>query len=339
MRELLGRLTALDPEAGEALKVISYFDALTARGVGIGGLLRASAVLSGTTAGAELSGRSTAYGPDGKRVTLTPGASSRLLQRFDGGTVWLDRLGPAHANDALLLERLALAIEAVEASGTQPHEMETIIDAHSPLDERLAALARLRISPSEQLRLVASSQRFEASSSLTGLIPTTYGNLYIKLELRRLAARESHPAHPLPQAGPGDSEQQRMGFGTWVRADGAPESWEAAVIAYRLLGDGEQRVLDATELGAMLILARAYDPAKPHADVLAVANLDPVSQKILRALVDADSIRAAAAKLSMHHSTLQSRHESLSTQLGYDPRSNMGRMRYTTAELLYRLGE
>ena len=51
MQELVGRLTALDPEASETLKVVSYFDTLVAGAVGLDSLLRGAAVLSGAVAG------------------------------------------------------------------------------------------------------------------------------------------------------------------------------------------------------------------------------------------------------------------------------------------------
>jgi len=51
MQDLLGRLTALDPDASETLKVVSYFDALVARSVGVESMLRGAALLSGATVG------------------------------------------------------------------------------------------------------------------------------------------------------------------------------------------------------------------------------------------------------------------------------------------------
>lgn len=89
----------------------------------------------------------------------------------------------------------------------------------------------------------------------------------------------------------------------------------------------------------MLLLARAYDPAHPHLDVTTLAGLDDRSAEILRVLVESDSIRAAAATLAMHHSSVQARHESLTRDLGYDPRTTVGRMRYVAVELLRRLGD
>ncbi|WP_073813026.1 helix-turn-helix domain-containing protein [Kitasatospora sp. CB01950] len=87
----------------------------------------------------------------------------------------------------------------------------------------------------------------------------------------------------------------------------------------------------------MLLLAQAHDPQAPHEDVRALAALDQRSSDVLRTLVEADSIRSAAATLGMHHSTVQARHEALTASLGYDPRTTTGRMRYTAAALLLRL--
>ncbi|MEU2305802.1 helix-turn-helix domain-containing protein [Streptomyces misionensis] len=125
-------------------------------------------------------------------------------------------------------------------------------------------------------------------------------------------------------------------FGTWVRAGHAPESWDAAIIALRLTDDYAPAV-DATDLGATLLLAQAYDPQHPHHDVRALAGLDTRSVDVLRTLVEADSIRSAAAALGMHPSTVQARHETLIQILGYDPRTDIGRMRYIAAALLPRL--
>ena len=51
MQELVARLSALDPEAGTVLKVITYFDKLIEGRVGLETLVRGAAVLSGFVAG------------------------------------------------------------------------------------------------------------------------------------------------------------------------------------------------------------------------------------------------------------------------------------------------
>ena len=95
--------------------------------------------------------------------------------------------------------------------------------------------------------------------------------------------------------------------------------------------------MDADVLGAMILLARAHDPEHPHQDVLALGRLDPLEAAIVRTLIETDSIRSAATRLAMHHSTVQARHESLTRELGYDPRTPTGRMRYIAALILWRL--
>ena len=68
-------------------------------------------------------------------------------------------------------------------------------------------------------------------------------------------------------------------------------------------------------------------------------SLDDRIAEVLRVLVETDSVRGAATELSMHHSTVQAKHEQLIALLGYDPRSTAGRMRYMAAELLRRLDD
>ncbi|MFC9684451.1 PucR family transcriptional regulator, partial [Streptomyces sp. NPDC056948] len=50
MKELAGRLTALDPDAGAAVRVIAYFDRLAESRAGVEALVRGAAVLSGCPA-------------------------------------------------------------------------------------------------------------------------------------------------------------------------------------------------------------------------------------------------------------------------------------------------
>lgn len=121
-----------------------------------------------------------------------------------------------------------------------------------------------------------------------------------------------------------------------VRADQLPRSWESALIALRLTDESEP-VVDAAELGILLSLALAFDPAAPPEDVVALARLDERSRGALAALIEADSVRAAATAWGVHHSTMQARYESLTRELGVDPRSPLGRARLIAAELLLRL--
>ncbi|NNG39609.1 hypothetical protein HJ588_10040 [Flexivirga sp. ID2601S] len=317
VQELVGRLTALDPDASETLKVVSYFDALAAAGVGVDGLLRGAAALSGVVAGAERHGRVTRRGPDGRDIG--PEAEHSTQQATSVGSVWLERHGAPHANDAMIVERLAVSVDLVEARHRPVAHLETVIDADRSADERSTALAPLRLTPSSWMRLIATRPETQAPTGYSAVVPTRYGLIRATLQIA------DSPATVEP-----------AGLGPWARADHAPESWAGAVVALGL-ADAADPVVDATDLGAMLTLAQAHDPEAPHPDVTALARLDPRSLQILRTLVEADSLRRAATTLGIHHSTLQARHEALTRSLGYDPRTAIGKIRFAAAAMLLRL--
>jgi hypothetical protein len=319
MQELLGRITALDPEASETLRVVAYFDALVTSGVGLEGLLRASAALTGAGAGAEHRGRTIRFDANGHRVTDAVQAPRTAEKLSTTAHVWLERIGPAHVNDAMVVERLALAVEQLETRRGSDSSLDLLLEASTSLPERAAALSRLRIDAGAKVRVLATAVGDNAHGAASTVAPTRYGPLRATVDL----------AGRVPESG-------RVGIGPWVRADQAAESWDAAVLSYRLT-DRAHRVVDATDLGAMLLLARAYDPDHPHPDVSALARLDDRSTEVLLALVECDSIRSVAGWLGMHHSTIQARHESLTHELGYDPRTPGGRMRYLAAALLLRV--
>ncbi|XIE81562.1 hypothetical protein AB6O49_34250 [Streptomyces sp. SBR177] len=325
MHQLAGRLNSLDPTAGEALRIVSYFDVLIARGAGLDGLLRGAAVLSGTAAGAEIRGRVTRRAPDGQPLTepADPRRRSPLRSHADW-TVWLERDGEPEPNDEMIVERLALGVELLQARRRPEAGLDAIVDPARSVDERAALLAKRRIDPSTPVRLLATPVDTEVRTDAgtdapSAIVPTRYGLLRATLDLN----------------GKLDTPKP-VGYGTWTRADRAPESWDAAIIAFRLT-DASTPAVDATDLGTMLLLAQAYDPQTPHEDVRTLAGLDARAADILRTLVEADSIRSAAAELGMHHSTVQARHEALTRALGYDPRTNLGKMRYIAAALLLRL--
>jgi hypothetical protein len=318
MQELVGRLTALDPDASDSLKVVTYFDTLVTAGAGLDALLRGAAALSGVVAGANRRGRISRRAPDGQTPQAEPLARSPQ-RTCSVGEVWLERVGPLHANDEMIVERLALSLDLIEARRHPVSALEIVIDPARTLTERTTALAKLRLEPGSRIRIVATRPDKQGPTASSVAVPTRYG--IVRATLCRT-----------PQEPP----SQPAGLGQWVRADHAPDSWDGAVIALRLT-DATTPVVDATDLGALLLLAQAHDPHAPHDDVKALARLDTRSAQVLRALVEADSLRAAAAVLGMHHSTLQARHETLTRELGYDPRTAAGKVRYAVAEFLLRL--
>jgi hypothetical protein len=347
MQELVGRLTALDPEASESLKVISYFDTLVAGGVGIEALLRGAAALTGAPTGYASAGRALRLGPDGARLPVRPPEASahpgRTRPAGRDGHVWIERDGAEHANDAMVLERLAIAIGITTArrAGDEASAVEIAVNPHAAPDERATALARLRLDAERTLRAAAIPVDASAPADApTAVIATPHG-LARAVLLRPGAALADLAPAPLgaPSARPDGGEARpadRAGLGLELPADRLPESWASALIALRLAGEAEPTV-DAADLGALLMLALAADGAELHPDAEALARLDPRSRLVLDALADAESTRAAASRLGMHHSSVQARATALAADLGYDPRSPRGRTRYALARTLLTL--
>ncbi|MEU4386420.1 hypothetical protein [Promicromonospora sp. NPDC023805] len=331
MQELVGRLTALDAEASETLKVVAYFDVLVAGGVGLQALLRGAAVLSGTVAGAFDGRRTHRIGPDGGRPADGAGPAGPRpdwpARSTSTGKVWLERDGSPHANDEMVIERLALAVELVEARrpGHRDSSLETALDAARDVEERRVALSRLRLDPARLVRAVAHPVAHQVAYRAE-VAPSTVVATPCGLVRAVVLGGDAEVAGP-------------AGAGVTLRADELPESFRTAVLALRLL-PGSGAVVDAAALGILLAAVSALEPvAAEQPDVVALARLDARARAVLDELAAAESVRAAAAALGMHHSTLQARHDTLTNDLGYDPRSLDGRARFRLARLLLRLAE
>lgn len=320
MQELAGRLSALDPEAGESLKVIAYFDTLIARGAGVDAALRGAATLSGAAAGAVVDGQVVRIGPDGARLGPDPAAGlepGRHVVPAGPAHVWIERTGAAHANDELVLERLALAVGVVldrRPSGLGD-PLLVLLDGARPASDRQAAAARLRVG--SRVRAVAVPLAAGGGRVVVGPDGPVRAHL--------LGGDEPCP-HPV------------AGIGPTVAPEDLASSWTAALVALRLVDD-RTPVVDAADLGLLADAVALLRGAGRHPDVEVLAALDRRSLDLLDALAEHDSVRASAHELGMHHSSVQARHDALTTRLGYDPRSSTGRARYRLARLLLRAGE
>lgn len=327
MQELVGRLTAVDAEATETLKVISYFDALINGHATTEVLLRGAAILSGCAAGQTVGGKTMRVDATGIRAAAPPGDwPSRQFE--DGGIVWIERSGAPHANDEMILERLAIAAgiayERTSPAAASRRALETIIDDQASAEARSDAAKRLHLDPQARYRIVATGDT--DTGAPTGRVPavvvgTAYG------PVRAALTDET-------------SSLRRAGIGIPSTPTSLPESWASALIALRLSSPREP-VVDAADLGALLPLARAADAA-PHGmpDVEALTDLvtsHPGAEALLDAIAGTESLRAAGVEAGLHHSTVQARAEQYSTALGFDIRSPRGRVRLSLALALHRL--
>ncbi len=318
MRELLGRISALDPEAGAAVKVIAYFDELT--GAGIEPVVRGAAVLTGVPAGFAHPGRGLTLriDPAGEvRRTAAAPDPSWCSVRVGGGVLWLERAtadpGPV---EAMVLERAAAAVRArlehtPPAAGGRAALVQALIDPGLPEEQRARAARRFGINPGSPARAVAD-----------------HGG-----GVRVLAAAEP----------PGE---RRAGVGPAVEALALPSSWHDARRALRFTARGTgadpgPRVVFAEELGGLLLLADTVRPgSEPVPDVAALERVAREAAPLLAALdavASSPSLRAAARMGGQHHSTLQESVERAERLLGWPVREVSGRLRLQVALALRRL--
>ncbi|MGW2959341.1 helix-turn-helix domain-containing protein [Streptomyces sp. NPDC001220] len=326
MKELAGRLAAVDPDAGAAVSVIAYFDRLAESRAGLEALVRGAAVLAGCPARLVDEERRVRLRvePDGRRKDGTgapdPGWPGAPLVPGGPPALWLERTGSDGPSvvDAVILERASAAVRSVldRTRGRAPAPpvddpalVETVLDADAPLPARLHAARRLGLDtgdPSVRVRAVAAA----------GAPP-------------RIVA----DGQTVATAG-------RAGVGQAVAVADLPRSWAAARTALRFAPDGPARqpgpaVVHAEELGGVALLADLVVPgAEPAPDVRAVeaAAADaPWMLRTLHAVASTASLRAAAAEVSVHHSTLQDRLTHAEHLLGWPVRTPQGRFRLQLA--------
>jgi sugar diacid utilization regulator len=164
---------------------------------------------------------------------------------------------------------------------------------------------------------------------------------------RAVAVHGTSPyVEPVPSAVPAPYRTERAGIGTVVPVLNLPSSWADARTALRFTAQGSDldpgpRSVIYEELGGLVLLAAAMGPTtRPVPDVRSlglVAATAPWALSTLATAAEVDSLRAAAATLRVHHSTLQYRLTMLERQLGWTVRDPKGRLRLQVALVLRRL--
>jgi hypothetical protein len=334
MKELAGRLAALDPDAGAAVRVIAYFDRLVEERAGLEAIVRGAAVLAGCPARLVDERRRVhiEVEADGRRrdeVTPTdPAWLSSPVASGDSPALWLERPGPAGPVEAMVLERATTAARAVlertrgtsSGGGGNPHDpawVEVVLDASASEQIRLQAARRLGLDRAPLVRAVA----IQGSPARVEVIATSQASA--------------------PQVG-----GRRAGIGPAVPVLDLPSSWVAARTALRLTAEGTEqdpgpRVVYADQIGGLAVLAAAVGPeTKPVADVRTLEHAGaaaPWMLATLEAVATSPSLRAAAAKLTVHHSTLQERLAHAEQLLRWSVHDPHGRLRLQLALALRRL--
>ena len=327
MRELLGQVGALDPQVSETLAVVAYFDALVEGGAGTRSMLRAAAALSGTTCFfvPRDGGSPVCMSPDGRteRREPLPGCD---VQDSTGWKVGLERTGPPHVNDKMVVERLAMSVSIAlsRSPGVTARQsaLELLLGTGASAVARAAGVEALNLRTDVGVRALAQHSASGATRSRLSVVVVTS---------RGLVRGSIVQANDVPEL------RGAMGVGVSVLPLDADVSWSTAVSAL-WMSSSDEPVIAADSMGA-LALANSPTSFDRHPDVVAIAHLAADSEdiRVLDALFATSGIREAARTLGLHHSTVQARLPRLSAYLGYDPTGPEGRYRYGTARALHRL--
>ena len=326
MRELTIRLSALAPEAANALHVVAYFDRLVEHRAGYRSVLRGAAILSGCPAGFVDRSRGdrlrvlpegTYTTPDSTLADVWPRAVAG-----DGSLeMWLERDEPVDGSlDALVLERALLAAAAMLGRTLDTPE------------QRRAEWVRALLAD--------DSDDAARDTALRGLeLTATTPLCVVAMDDGPLLARSLDDAREAIGTG-------RAGIGPIVPARASATSWARARLARMLTAEGTQqdpgdRVIIAEESDTLLVLAAGVRPDEPPpADVVALddaAATTPWMLETLHAISTTNSVRDAAGLLHLHHSTVQERAARADRVLGWNVLSQRGKQRTQLALVLRRI--
>jgi hypothetical protein len=313
MEGLLLRLSALDADAENAVRVIGFFDRLIARRAGLDVVVRSASELAECPMGVSSSARGlTAGGP------LPRGAAKRELE--DGTVVWLARAGKPLPLDDIVLERFSIAVAVLLdhsrlplPSLGDPALVELVLSDSAGEADRSRALHLLGFTPTTKLRVLA------VNGKPNGL-NTALGALHAVLAPHDIA----------PQDG-------EVGVSAVVPAIAAPDAWRAARTAVRFATESSP-VVHAEHLGARALLAELPpEEIAKVADVVALDQFEPDMLTLLTAVCTTSSLRQAASVVHRHHSTIPGRLEHAEAALGFPLDTPEGRFRLHLALVLRRL--
>lgn len=330
MQELLARLKSLDPEASLALRVIACFDELIRGCVNTQGLLGAAASMSGCVAGYSRDNMAAemCVSPDGKTMEPRLPADSSVNHESGGLRVWLERVGEAEANDAMILQRLALALSIRFGRLTEDPlgRLGRLLDPCATSDERRAAATQLGLSARARYRVV-SLPLFAVWGAhpemVEDVVPSVFGPMHVCIvpeEMRYLDARP-------------------CGVGAAMPAGALHRSYAMSLVSLRLCALPKQPIVVADDYGGLVELLAQCSVDQPLMDVEELEDImqNPWASSTIDALLRSASAREAARLAHVHHSTMQTRLTTIKDALDFDPLDGLGRTRIGIAYLAWRL--
>ena len=258
-----------------------------------------------------------------------PPGTALVAESSDGLQVWLERDGAPLANDAIILERLTLALR-VRHGLARVHEerrwLSILLDPLVPVDERREAAGHLGLTSGVSY-CVAAAPLFAAwSAHPTGpedVVSTPWGPIH---------------ALVMPAEGPNVAASP-LGIGVAAPVERLDHSFRTALVALRLAHLPDEPIVRADAYGGLVELLADAPTDAPVGDA---DGLDDVmahgwGAQTLDAITKSGSVREAARRAGVHHSTMQTRLDAVAAAVGYDPLEGLGRTRVGVAFLVWRL--
>lgn len=350
MEGLLLRLSALDADAENAVRVIRFFDDLVARPVDLDTLVRSTAHLAACRAGVSAAKRGLTLQADhaGRVETGTVAPAPTAVRELDDGVrVWLARSGSPLPLDDILLERFAIAAAILLNHARvplpelgDPALVELALCGSAGHAERSRALHLLGIAPTTPIRVLAVECEnvkdlvVDLGGRAGGVRHVALGRLQALLTVDLALDVEERAARPA-----------RIGVSDALPAIEAPHAWTNALIALRFAASPVSgHVAWFERLGPLALLAERLSVT--DIDQLAdVAALDRLAAEpsgadtlaLLTALCTTDSVRKAANAVHRHHSSVTARLRRAQTVLGFPLDTPPGRFRLHLALVLRHL--
>lgn len=353
MKGLLLRLSALDADAENTVRVISFFDELITGRATLATLLRETARLAECPAGvmdaaSDVSLRSDAQG---RVVAGSPPQDTAVIRDLSPTSrVWLERLGEPLPLDAIVLERFAIAAAPLLDHPRAPLPqlsdaalLELALSESAGQPERARAVRLMGFESTTPLHVLAvaadATQIARLLAALRDAGASTRGASFGRVHAVLTPSLPTAVTEQLPL-------DVCIGVGPALPALDAPTSWWQARTALRLtrLGSPRATVVHADQLGALASIA-ARLRTEDIAEVADVTALDRLAEEphgedtlsVLGAFCATGSARKAAAEVYRHHSTVAARLAHAESRLGFSFTGTGGRLRLELALVLRHL--
>ncbi|TMS53257.1 CdaR family transcriptional regulator [Mycobacterium sp. DBP42] len=341
-------LSELGTDPASVLRLVAQFDAMEEQEVNVDAAVRFAALIAGCPVGVRWPGGTVVrYDASGRLDPIEPGAPP--VPEGDETVVWVQRDGPGHPLDAVLLDRLRRLVVRLAArtgvSGTphlgDPALLEVVLSAKEHREDRARAIRLLGLDenrptcvlaasghpPRETVRLItgelaAPTVRSAVIGNATAIVcQGSFDMTELSDRLERVIV-EQFPA----VVNTGTASGPWIGIGSVGSVFSASTSWHEAVRALRFAsstGFG-RRVVAHERLSSLELLADLpIDRVRRNRDVVRINEIaatpaGDLDVQTTEAFFVYGSLRRTAAELHVHHSTVAARLARVQAAMGWD---------------------